>query len=96
MTMSMRLLESLMPFLALAFAASALFRLARMRFPGRAVALWALPKGPSTVLAFLEGVTALFLMVTTTLIWGLFLVTVLAAAHAAAMWKTWPSDPVQT
>ena len=42
MIISMRLLESLMPFLALAFAASALFRLARMRFPGRAMGLWAL------------------------------------------------------
>jgi hypothetical protein len=96
MIMSMRLLESFMPFLALAFAASALFRLARMRFPGRAMGLWALSKGPSIVLAFLEGLAALFLMITTTLIWGLFLVTVLAAAHAAALWKAWPSDPVQT
>jgi hypothetical protein len=96
MTMSMRLLESLMPFLALAFAASALFRLARMRFPGRAAGLWALPKGPGIVLAFLEGLTALFLMITTTLIWGLFLVTVLALAHAVFLWKTWLSDPVQT
>jgi hypothetical protein len=96
MIISMWLLESLLPFLALAFAASALFRLARMRFPGRAVGLWALSKGPSIVLAFLEGLTALFLMITTTLIWGLFLVTVLAAAHAAALWKSWPSDPVQT
>ena len=39
---------------------------------------------------------ALVAMITTTLIWGLFLVAVLAAAHAAALWKTWPSDPVQT
>jgi hypothetical protein len=39
---------------------------------------------------------ALFLLITATLVWGLFLVTVLAAAHAAALWKTWPSDPVQT
>ena len=96
MIMSMRLLESLIPFLALAFAASALFRLARMRFPGRAAGLWALPKGPSVVMASIEGLAALFLMITTTLIWGLFLVAVLAAAHAAALWKTWPSDPVQT
>ena len=96
MTMSARLLESLVPFLALAFAASALFRLARMRFPGRAAGLWALPKGPGFVLAFLEGLTALFLVITTTLIWGLFLMTVLAAAHLAALWKTWLSDPVQT
>ena len=95
MIMSMRLLESLMPFLALAFAASALFRLARMRFRGRAAGLWALPKGPSIVLAFLEGATALFLMITTTLIWGLFLMTALVAAHVAALWKTWLSDPVQ-
>ena len=48
------------------------------------------------MLAFLEGLTALFLMITTTLVWGLFLVTVLAAAHAAALWKSWLSDPVQT
>ena len=48
------------------------------------------------VLAFLESLTALFLMITTTLIWGLFLVTVLAAAHVAALWKSWLSDPVQT
>ncbi len=94
--MSVRLLESLIPFLALAFAASALFRLARMRFPGRAAGLWALPKGPSIALAFLESLTALFLTITTTLIWGLFLVTVLAAAHVAALWKSWLSDPVQT
>jgi hypothetical protein len=94
--MSARLLESLVPFLALAFTASAFFRLARMRFPGRTAGLWALPKGPGIVLAFLEGVAALFLMITTTLIWGLFLVTVLTLAHAAALWKTWPSDPVQT
>jgi hypothetical protein len=96
--MSARLLESLIPLLALAFAASALFRLARMRFPGRAVGLWALPKGPGVVMAFLEGLAALFLMITTTLIWGLFLVTVLAAAHAAALWKTLaltgPDQPV--
>jgi hypothetical protein len=98
MTISMRLLESLMPFLALAFAASTLFRLARMRFPGRAAGLWALPKGPTIVLAFLEGLTALFLMITTTLIWGLFLVTVLTLAHVAALWKTpalaGPDQPV--
>ena len=92
----MRLLESLLPLLALAFAASAIFRLARMRFPGRARGLWALAKGPSIVLAFLESLTALFLTITTTLIWGLFLVAVLIAAHAASLWKTWPSDPVQT
>jgi hypothetical protein len=96
MIMSMRLLESIVPFLAVPFAASALFRLARMRFPRRAAGLWALPKGPSIVLAFLEGLTALFLMITTTLIWGVFLVTVLAAAHAAALWRIWLSDPVQT
>ncbi|HEX4371158.1 MAG TPA: hypothetical protein VH019_07400 [Rhizomicrobium sp.] len=94
--MSVRLLESLIPFLALAFAASALFRLARVRFPRRAAGLWALPKGPSIVMASVEGLTALFLMITTTLIWGLFLVTVLVLAHAAALWKAWPSDPVQT
>jgi hypothetical protein len=88
MIMSVRLLTSLIPFLALAFAASALFRLARMRFPGRAAGLWALPKGPSIVLAFLEGLAALFLMITTTLIWGLFLATALTLAHAAALWKT--------
>lgn len=91
-----RLLESLIPFLALAFAGSALFRLARMRFPGRAAGLWALPKGPSIVLAAIEGLTALFLMIATTLVWGLFLVTVLAAAHAAVLWKSRLSDPVQT
>jgi hypothetical protein len=96
MIMSIRLQEFLIPLLALAFAASALFRLARIRFPGRVAGLWALPKGPSIVLAFLEGLAALFLMITTTLIWGLFLVTALTAAHAAALWRTWLSDPVQT
>ena len=96
MIMSMRLLESLIPFLALAFAASALFRLARVRFPGRAAGLWAIPKGPGMVLAFLESLTALFLMITATLIWGLFLVAVLATAHAAALWRTTAlSDPDQ-
>ena len=92
----MRLLVSLVPFLALAFAASALFRLACIRFPGHAVGLWALPKGPAMVLAFLEGLTALFLMIAGTLIWGLILAAALVAAHAAALWKTCLSDPVRT
>jgi hypothetical protein len=94
--MSVKLLDSLIPLLALAFATSALFRVARMRFPGRTAGLWALPKGPSIVLAAVEILAALFLIIAATLIWGLFLVAVLAAAHAAALWKTWASDPVQT
>ena len=96
MIISTRLLESFIPFLALAFAASAVFRLAQMRFPGRAAGLWALSRGPSIVLASVEGMAALFLMITTTLIWGLFLVTVLAAAHAAALWKTCAGRPRST
>lgn len=96
MIISVRLLQSFIPYLALAFAASAIFRVARMRFPGRAAGLWALPKGPSIALAAIEGSAALFLLIATTLVWGLFLVAILTAAHAAALWKTWPSDPVQT
>jgi hypothetical protein len=94
--MSARFLESLLPFLALAFATSGLFRLARMRFPGHGAGLWALPKGPSMVLAFLEGLTALFLMITGTLIWGLILAAALIAAHATALCRALWSDPVRT
>jgi len=92
--MSAALLTAALPFLALGFAASALFRLVRMRFPGRAIGLWALPKGPGAVLAFLEILSVLFLMIPMTLIWGLFLACALGACHLASLWRT--SHPVQT
>ncbi|HUO03328.1 MAG TPA: hypothetical protein VMU31_11150 [Rhizomicrobium sp.] len=94
--MGPRLPDFLIPCLALAFAASALFRLARIRFPGPMLGLWTLPRGPGIVMAFLEGLAALFLAIGATLIWGLILAAALAAAHAGALWKTLLSDPVRT
>jgi hypothetical protein len=94
--MSLRLLELLAPYFALIFMASATFRLARMRFVIPVTGLWALPKGPSAVMAVVELMAALFLMVPITLIWGLILGTALLASHMAALWKTRSSAPVQT
>lgn len=76
--------------LALGLVASALFRLVRTQRPGRAIGLWALPNGPAYVLAFLEMLTALFLVIPMTMIWGLTLATMIAACHVIALWRAHP------
>jgi hypothetical protein len=88
--MSAGLLTAALPLLALGFTVSALFRLVRTRRPGWAIGLWALPKGPGYVLAFLEMLAALFLVIPMTIVWGLALASMIAACHAIALWRTHP------
>lgn len=86
--MSTGLVEAVVPLLALGFATSALYRQVRTRFPGRAIGLWALPKGPGYVLTFLEILSALFLVIPMTIVWGLALASMIGACHVIALWRT--------
>jgi hypothetical protein len=88
--MSTGLVEAVVPLLALGFAASALYRLARTRFPGRTIGLWALPKGPGYVLTILEILSALFLVIPMMIVWGLVLASMIAACHVIALWRPHP------
>ena len=76
--------------LAIGFAASAVFRLLRMRYRGWAIGLWALPRGPAYALSLLELLTALFLVIPMTMVWGLALASMIAACHGFALWRTHP------
>jgi hypothetical protein len=89
--MSAGLLTASLPLLALGFAASALFRLVRTHLSVRAIGLWALPKGPGYVLTFLEMLSALFLVIPMTMVWGLALASMIAAGHGIALWRSIPA-----
>ena len=88
--MSTGFVEALVPLLAFGFAASALYRMVQMRFPSRAIGLWALPKGPGYVLTFLEILSALFLVIPMTIVWSLALASIIAPCHVIALWRTHP------
>ena len=88
--MSTRFVEDLVPLLALGLVASALYRQVRTSLPGRAIGLWALPKGPGYVLTFLEILSALFLVIPMTIVWGLALASIIAPCHVIALWRTHP------